>query len=150
MNGFSIKALILGFIAGAIATLTIHELLKSLFFDAGIISMRPWDFEPIDSGPFAGAMPKIASATLWGGAWGALMGLIFGREPEGSMTWRGALFGITGPALLGVFLFVPLLKGTAPFLGGDLVAMGAVLCILAGWGAVTAWLLGLFSYGRLP
>jgi hypothetical protein len=149
-EGLSLKALILGFIAGAIATLTVHELVKGVFFDAGVIALKPWDMTPIDSGPFAGSLPKIASATLWGGVWGALMGMAFGREPEGSMTLRGLAFGITGPALIGVFLLVPLFKGTAPFLGGNLEAMGAVLCILAAWGAVAAWLLGLFSYSRLP
>ncbi len=149
-EGLSLKALILGFIAGAIATLTVHELVKGIFFDAGVIPMKPWDMTPIDSGPLAGSLPKIASATLWGGVWGAVMGMAFGREPEGSMTLRGLAFGITGPALIGVFLLVPLFKGMAPFLGGNVEAMGAVLCILAAWGAVAAWLFGLFSYLRLP
>jgi len=150
MQEFSFKALILGFIAGAIATLTVHELIKSLFFDAGIIQMQPWDLTPVEGGSVTSALPKIGYATLWGGLWGALMGAIFGRHPEGSMTCRGALFGIIGPAVLGTFLFAPLLEGTAPFMGGNLNAIGAVIAMLAGWGAVTAWLLGLFSYGRLP
>lgn len=149
-DGLSLKALILGFVAGAIATLTVHELVKGIFFDAGVLPLQPWDMTPIDGGPFAGSLPKIASAVFWGGVWGALMGVLFGREPEGALTLRGLAFGIAGPALIGVFLLVPLIKGSAPFLGGNLEAMGAVLCILAAWGAVSAWLFGLFSYARLP
>jgi len=150
MEGTSLKAVILGFIAGAIATLTIHEFIKSLFFDAGVIPLAPWDMAPIDTGPFAGTLPKLASAAFWGGIWGSILAIVFGNQPEGSMTLRGLAFGITGPALIGVFLLVPLLKGSAPFLGGNFEAMGAVLCILAAWGVVTAWLYGFFSYGRFP
>jgi len=150
MEGTSLKALIFGFIAGAIATLTVHELIKSAFFDAGVIPLPPWNMDAIDTGPFAGVLPKIASATFWGGVWGSILAMIFGNAPTGSMTLRGLAFGITGPALIGVFLLVPLLKGGEPFLGGNVPAIGAVLCILAGGGVVTAWLYVLFSYGRLP
>lgn len=149
-EGTSLKAVILGFIAGAMATLTVHEFIKSLFFDAGVIPLQPWNMDMIDNGPFAGVLPKIASATFWGGVWGSILAMVFGNRPQGSMTVRGFAFGILGPALIGVFLLVPLLKGGEPFLGGNVAAMGAVLCILAGWGAVTAWIYGLFSYGRLP
>ncbi|MGQ0674395.1 MAG: hypothetical protein ACT4N2_16170 [Hyphomicrobium sp.] len=146
----TIKSIILGFIAGVIATLTVHELIKMFFYDANIIPFKPWDMAPVDNGPLAGVMPRVANAAFWGGLWGSLFAVMLDNPPQGSMTLRGAVLGILGPAIAGVFLIVPLLKGNPPFLGGDVGGIIAVLSILAGYGAVTAWLYGLFSYGRLP
>jgi hypothetical protein len=75
-----------------------------------------------------------------------------GGAPRGSMTLRGLLFGILGPALIGVFVAVPLVTGRFPlFFDGAPNMIGSVLLILAGWGAATAWLYGFFtSGGRLP
>jgi hypothetical protein len=151
MQGISFKNLLLGFIAGVIATLTTHEIIKYFFYDANIIPFKPWDLSPVDNGPLAGVMPRLVNAALWGGLWGAIFAVILGNVPQGSMTLRGAALGIVGPAIAGVFLIVPLLKGGAPFLGGDIGGIIAVLAILAGFGASTAWLYGFFTSGcRLP
>ena len=151
MQGLTLKNLILGFIAGAIATLTIHEIIKYFFFDAGVIPLQPWDMTPIAGGPFPGVIPKIVNDAFWGGLWGAVFALILGNVPKGSMTLRGILLGIVGPAVLGVFVLVPLLKGAPLFFGGNIPVIVAVLSILAGFGAVTAWLYGFLASGcRLP
>lgn len=146
----TIGSMFLGFIVGAIATLTIHEAVKWLFIDAGVLEGRAWDVDAVDYGVLSGQIPKVASAAFWGGVWGAVMALLFGSRPEGSMTLKGAVFGMFFPALLGVFVAVPLIKGQPPFMGGDPAKCGAVLAILAAWGVATAWFYGLFSYGRLP
>lgn len=100
-------------------------------------------------GPFD--LPKLASLALWGGLWGSILSLIFGNVPTGSMTLRGALFGIIGPALLGAFLWIPLINGQAPFYDGEPTMIAAALVILTGFGAATAWLYGFFTSGcRLP
>jgi len=71
--------------------------------------------------------------------------------PKGSMTLRGAVLGIVGPALLGVFVAAPLLNGNELFLGGDVNLIWPVLVVTAVFGAITAWLYGFFSSGlRLP
>lgn len=151
-----IKTVVLGFIAGAIATLTVHELISLLFYYNWTGWERiSWDMSPIDH-PVNNmlmtdfAPPKIVSATFWGGVWGSILALILGALPQGPLTFKGLAFGLIGPALLGVFILVPLIRGGPLFFGGDMSLIIPVLFILAGWGAATGWLYGLFRYGRLP
>lgn len=142
-----LKAIVLGFIAGAIAVVTVHEFISWLFntYWTGWDRVS-WDMDPNDFG-----VSKIVSATFWGGLWGSVFALILGRRPTGALTFRGAILGILLPAVLGVFILVPLLTARFPmFFGGDASKIIPVLCILAGWGALTAWLYGLFQYGHLP
>jgi hypothetical protein len=148
MSGTSLKSLILGFIAGAIATVTIHEAISYLLLQAGIYSSTPWSLEPT-----AGfGIPQIASDALWGGLWGVVFALILGNIPKGSMTLKGLILGILGPALVGVLILVPILTAKIPlFYNGEPNAVGSVLLIGAGFGAVTAWLYGFLTSGcRLP
>ncbi len=142
-----VRNLFLGFLAGVIATITVHEIIKYFLHDAGYIPMVAWSMAPVE--PYA--LPKIVSDALWGGLWGSIFALILGSEPKGSMTIRGVFLGMIGPALLGVFLIVPLIKGDPLFLDGNNVMIGSVLLIAAGFGSVTAWLYGFFTSGcRLP
>jgi hypothetical protein len=56
------------------------------------------------------------------------------------------IFGIIGPAILGVFILVPLFTGRFPlFFGFDPKMVGSVLLILAGFGAAMGWLYGLMD-----
>ncbi len=145
--GSSLKSIALGFIAGALATVTTHELIKLGLFQAGVFPEAPWSLEPAT----VSAMPEIASATLWGSIWGGIFAVILGRVPMGSMTLRGAALGILGPAVLGVFLLGPFLKGQPFFAGGDPNMIASVLLIFAGFGATTAWLYGFMTAGfKLP
>ena len=147
--GTTLKNMILGLIAGAIAAVTMHELMKYIFVDANL--SQAWDLNTSDTNPLPVALPRLANAALWGGLWGTLFALILGNVPEGSMTLRGALLGILGPAVACVFLIFPLLSGAAPFLGGDAHGIISTLLTFAGFGAVTAWLYGWFNSGlRLP
>ena len=148
MSGTSLKSLILGFIAGAIATVTVHEAINYILLQAGIFDRVPWSLEPVPGFGF----PQIVSDAAWGGLWGVIFALILGSVPKGSMTLKGAILGILGPALIGVFILVPILTSKFPlFFNGDLNPIGSVLLILAGFGAATAWLYGFFTSGcRLP
>lgn len=145
-----LKSILLGFIAGAIATVTVHEIISAIFHNPAIWTGWPrpsWNMDPAEMT----GLPQIVSDMFWGGLWGSLFGLILGTRPQGSMTLRGALLGIVGPAVIGVFLAVPFFTGRFPvFFGGDSSKIIPVLCILAGFGAATAWLYGMFQYGRLP
>lgn len=145
--------LILGFIAGAIATATVHEFISQLFqaFWTGW-ERASWNFAPVSQAVFPDfAIPQLLSDMFWGGIWGLIFAIILGSRPTGALTFKGILLGILGPALLGIFLLVPFLTGRfPPFFGGDASKIIPVLFILAGYGAFTAWLYGLFRYGHLP
>lgn len=151
----AIKGIVLGFIAGALATLTVHELISWIFTIPSLWTgwdRVSWDLTPVGN-PFLPdvTVPKIVSATFWGGLWGSLFGLILGPRPQGSTTMAGVILGIIGPALTGIFLAVPYLTGRfEPFFGGDSGKIVPVLVVLAAWGAATAWLYGFFRYGHLP
>ena len=144
-----LKAVVLGFIAGAIATVTVHEIVSTIFTHTSIWTgwdRASWDMTPNDMG-----VPKIASATFWGGLWGALFPVIFGTMPRGALTFKGLFYGLIGPALIGVFVAVPLITQRYPiFLDGDISKVVPVLAILGAFGAAVGWLYGFFAYKRLP
>jgi hypothetical protein len=148
MSGTSLKSIIFGFIAGAIATVTVHEAISYALLHAGIFPRVPWSMAPV---PGFG-IPQIVSDAAWGGLWGVIFALILGDVPKGSMTLKGIILGILGPALVGVFILVPILTSKIPlFFNGDPHPIGSVLLILAGFGAATAWLYGFMTSGfRLP
>ncbi|HPG89160.1 MAG TPA: hypothetical protein PLD46_05870 [Hyphomicrobium sp.] len=150
-----LKGIVLGFIAGAISALTVHEFISWLFSNPDLWvgwDRLSWSKEPVNNILLPDvAIPQIISTMIWGGLWGALFGVILGPRPQGSMTIQGAILGLFGPALIGVLVAVPLLTQKYPiFYDGDAGKVIPVLAIMAGFGAATAWLYGMFRYGRLP
>lgn len=150
----SCRSLVLGFVAGAVATVTAHEIILHLLNAYGFPAPRAaWPMTPIDQGPLASlGIPKIVSATFWGGVWGMIFAAIWGNTPQGPLTLKGALLGIAGPAIIGLFVLVPLLtKKHALFFADAPELIAPVLLVLAGFGAVTGWLYGFLTSGcRLP
>ncbi len=149
----ALKSLVFGFIAGAIAAITVQEAISWLFVHYWTgWHAHPWGTFEVRSLLFPNIhIPWIAAVALTGGLWGALFGLILGWKPEGHLTIRGAILGLFGPGLIGGFIAIPYLSGwTSPLLDGDVSVIVPVIAISAGFGAVAAWLYGLFSYGRLP
>ncbi|MDQ8698539.1 hypothetical protein [Hyphomicrobium sp. LHD-15] len=147
MKGTSVKTLVLGIIAGAIAVVTVHELIVLWLNNSGLTTRIPWSMEP---SAYSG-LPQIAVDAAWGGLWGAIFAIILGGVPEGSMTVRGAILGLFGPAILGGLLIVPLLNGQQPFYGNDIEQIRQIALPAIGFGAVTAWLYGFLTSGcRLP
>jgi hypothetical protein len=149
----AIKSIVLGALAGAIATFTAYEGICWLFMNFWTGWDRvAWDMSPASLSAMPDLqLPQTLGATGWGAAWGAIYGLILGNKPDGSMTVRGAILGLFLPALLGAFLLIPILTNQyAPFFGGDISKIIPSLAMWAGAGAVTAWVYGLFSHGHLP
>jgi|SRR5680860_321076 len=136
------KNLLMGFLAAAIAVVTVHELINFVLLQAGVFPRVPWSMEPAAMT----GVPQIVSDMVWGGLWGILFALIHDRMPGGNTTVQGLIFGIVGPAIIGVFILVPLITGRFPlFFGGDPKLIISVLVILAGFGAGMGWLYGLFT-----
>lgn len=142
MTDFSFKNLLIGFVAAAIAVVTAHEIIDWLLLKAGLFPRVPWSFEPAAMT----GVPQIVSDMFWGGLWGVLFAAIQDRIPGGSAWVKGLIFGLVGPALIGVFILVPLITGRFPlFFGGDPKLIISVLLILAGFGAAMGWLYGFLT-----
>jgi hypothetical protein len=95
--------------------------------------------------------PQLASDVVWAGVWGAVFALILGTPPKGSMTLRGAILGLIGPALIGILIAIPLIRSEPLFFGNDVNLIWPVLVAAAGFGAAAAWLYGFLTAGcRLP
>lgn len=148
-----LKNIVVGFIAGAIAAVSVQEFVSWLFtrYWTGW-DVAAWSLEPVRNLVIPHLyLPWLASAALTGGLWGALFGLILGSRPQGMLAIRGAILGFFGPGLLGAMLAVPYLTNSAsPFFEGDVSKIVPMFCIATAFGAAAAWLYGLFTYCRLP
>jgi hypothetical protein len=142
MDGISFKSLALGFVAGAIAVVTVHEFINFILLQAGIFPRVPWSMNP----SAVTGVPQIVSDMFWGGVWGIIFVLLYSYIPGGGPTVKGLIFGILGPAIIGVFILVPLITGRFPlFFDFDPKLIGSVLLILAGFGAGMGWLYGVMD-----
>lgn len=142
MERVTVKNMVLGFVAAAIAVLTVHELINFILLKAGLFPRVPWSMEPAA----VTGIPQIISDMFWGGVWGVLFVLIYPFIPGGSATIKGLVFGIVAPAILGVLILLPLITGRSPlFFDFDLQLIVSVLLILGGFGAAMGWLYGFLA-----
>ncbi len=145
--GSLLKSLVLGFVAGVIAYLLVHEGVSLWLLNNGYATRMPWSMEP----SLITGSPQIIVDAAWGGLWGAIFALILGSVPRGSMTLRGAILGLVGPAVIGTLVALPLVHGGQPLATVDVDTLWPVLVLGAVFGAATAWLYGFFTSGcRLP
>ena len=109
----SLNRLLVGFIAGFLATLIFHQLTLALFRGMGVATFLPYSWTPTE--PFG--IPAVLSLSFWGGVWGIIFALIHGRFPSGAGYWVAAfLFGAIVPSLVAFLVVLPL-KGR-PMGGG--------------------------------
>ncbi len=142
MTNLTLKHALIGFVAGAIATVTVHELINYALLQAGVFPRQPWSMTPAAMT----GVPQIVSDAFWGGVWGVIFAALYDALPGDGATLKGLIFGVLGPALIGVFILVPLLTGRfPPFFGGDPALIGSVLLILAGSAAAMGWLYGMMA-----
>lgn len=138
-----LKLLILGFIAGFLATLIFHQSAWYMLVQAGIIPAKvvAW---PMNEVPPLG-IPSVVSKAFWGGLWGAVLAQFLSRI-EGAAYWlTWIIIGAAAPTLVAIYV-VPLVKGL-PI--GDLwprIAIGGT--VNAAWGLGTALFLRLFGAAR--
>ncbi len=133
------KALLLAFLAGFLATLVCHQGLFTLFWLGGLVEAAPYSMAP--TAPFG--VPKVLSLAFWGGLWGLPAWLVI-RHAQGWMYWTaGLLFGGFGPSLVALAIVFPL-KGM-PFMGGwDPKLMLFVFLLNGAWGLGVAACMRLF------
>jgi hypothetical protein len=88
---------IIGFVAGAIAVATFHQLMVLALATAGLTQGAFYSLRPI---PPLG-VPEIVNQMFWGGVWGVVFALIVDRLPPWRAVVIGPLFGLCGPVLFG-------------------------------------------------
>lgn len=132
--------ILFGFIAAALAVITVHQGMVWLLTQFGWIKGTPWSFNGI--APFN--VPQILNSIFWGGLWGALFGVIHERLPGGSAAIKGLIYGLS-IAVLSNWLLLPFIKGTVFgqanqvfFAGFEPQRMASTLLILGIFGVVTA------------
>jgi hypothetical protein len=97
--------LLIGFAAGALATLTVHQAMIWLLSSAGAIQGTPYSWRPV--APLG--VPQFLNLAFWGGLWGCVFALIADRFPRSWPLWlAGFVFGAIAPTLVGWFVVAPL------------------------------------------
>jgi hypothetical protein len=131
----SIPALLaLGFIAGFLATLTLHQITIGLLAAAGTIPNGPYSMRPV---PPLG-VPSVLNLAFWGGVWGCVWALVADRPPRNLPLWlAGLIFGAVAPTLFGWFVVAPL-KGQPVAQGFNLARMWIGPLVNGMWGLGTA------------
>jgi len=121
----SVRNIVYGFIAGALAVLIFHQGMYYLLATSGMgVRGTPWrtDSVPLmrDLSDLLGypplRLPTLMGQMIWGGLWGALFGTVADRMPGGPTWIRGLVFAMIGPMLIGSWLILPLIRGQ-PILG---------------------------------
>jgi hypothetical protein len=132
--------LLRGFIAGAIAVPTFHQVALLLLNLLGLTPNAPWPVAPVP--PFG--VPAVISAAFWGGLWGAVLVAVAPRVAHSP--GLAALFGAVFPTLVAWFVVLPL-KGMP--MGGGFAWPGVLVgpIVNGAWGLGTSLLL--IAFGRL-
>jgi len=135
-----IESLVLGFVAGFLATLIFHQTLWFVFNQIGLIppERTAWLLDAVP--PFGAAL--VMSKAFWGGL---VLTFILLRQ-EGPAYWIAwILVGAVGLTAVAVFVVAPLKAQPIPSLWPRF-AIGMTLN--GAWGSGTAWLLRIFGAGR--
>ena len=135
-----VKLLILGFVAGFLATLLFHQSLWYVFNQIGLIPLdRPaW---PLDSIPPYG-VPSVISKAFWGGLWGAVLAVILGQLTGAAYWGSWIVVGAFALTIVAFYVVAPLKGDAIPALWPRFVAG---LMLNGVWGSGTALILRLLS-----
>ena len=132
------RRILLGFVAGFLATITFHQIALELLHLGGLTPRGAWSMKPVP--PFG--VPSVISLSFWGGVWGIILVLIFARV-SGAAYWIGSIiFGAILPTLVAAFVVAPLKHQPMP----HTAAMAVIgLTVNGAWGLGTAVFYRLFS-----
>jgi hypothetical protein len=135
-----VKLLILGFVAGFLATLIFHQGLWWVFNQIGVIAPdRPaWPLDPVP--PYG--VPSVISKAFWGGVWGLALVLLLGQL-SGTSYWASwVLVGAVALTAVAFYVVAPLKGEPIPPLWPRFVSG---MMLNGAWGFGTALLLRLMA-----
>lgn len=138
-----LKTLLLGFIAGFLATLIFHQSLWYLFNLIGFVPFdRPaWALDPLP--PFG--VPTVISKAFWGGVWAAALAPLLARF-HGPAYWASwILVGAVALTLVAFFVVPPIKGEPIPVLWPR---FAAGLLLNGFWGFGTALVLKMLGAAR--
>ena len=135
-SGLTLKLLLLGFIAGFLATPLGHQIRSLVLYYLVPGRNFPWNMAPNKA---AYGLPAIINLSFWGGVWGIIWALVYPYVPKNLGKWAVAfLFGGICATAFGAYV-VTALKG-APM--GSITWIG--LLINGAWGLANAFFYELF------
>jgi hypothetical protein len=130
--------ILLGFVAGFLATLTVHQIAIGLLHLLKAVPSPPWSLRPV--APLG--VPSVLNLAFWGGLWGVAWALVWSffadRMPRAWPLWlAGFVFGALAPTLVGWFVVAPI-KGQPVAGGFNLARMWIGPLVNGIWGLGTA------------
>lgn len=126
--------IVIGFLAGFIATLIFHQGMLGTLHALNIAPIAPFSLRP--TSPLG--VPQVWSLAFWGGVWGIVYGFGEGLLTRWLGYWLGAtLFGAILPTLAYRFIVMPLKGLPTGKLSAGLLITG--LLVNAAWGLGTAF-----------
>jgi hypothetical protein len=134
-----IRRILLGFVAGFVATLVFHQIALWILHYFHYIDRTPWSMTPVK--PWG--VPAVISLAFWGGVWGAIMIAILAKSRN--LLLASTLFGAVLPTLAAAFIVAPLKHQPVPH-SGKLLVIG--LIVNGAWGLGTALIYRLLSGRR--
>ena len=134
------RRLLLGFVAGFVATLVFHQIALAILHYVHWIDRAAWSMKPVP--PWG--VPAVISLAFWGGVWGAVMIAILAKSRN--LLLASTLFGAVLPTLVAALIIQPLIKHQPLPHSWKLLVVG--LIINGAWGLGTALIYRLLSGRR--
>jgi hypothetical protein len=144
-NTTTVRWILTGFVAGALAVLVFHQGAFAMLHAMGFTPRAPYSMQAT---PPLG-IPQLWSIAFWGGVWGVLLAIALHRLDGPALVFASIAFGAILPTLVAWFVVAPL-KGQ-PMAGGFApAAMATGLIVNAAWGLGTGVILLLFGRSHVP
>ena len=152
----TVGRIVLGFIAGAISVLIVHQTIIYVLGMYGMTRSVPWSMRPLGYGP-AAWIPIIGNSLFWGGLWGVVFALAYNVVPGGWSWLKGLIFGLCG-LIVSNWIFLPLIRQHvfnyppqplfSGFNGSNFMVLWPGILILGGFGLGLGIIYGLLARER--